>query len=32
MQLRLLIRAEKFLQSMPHSLMDELNSIPKPIP
>ncbi|MBR6993928.1 MAG: hypothetical protein IKH85_07625 [Methanobrevibacter sp.] len=32
MQLRSLIRDEKFLQSMPNSLMDELISIQEPIP
>lgn len=32
MQLRSLVRDEKFLQSMPHSLMAELISIQEPIP
>lgn len=32
MQLRSLIRDEKFLQTMPYSLMDELISIQEPIP
>ena len=32
MQLRSLIRDEKFLQTMPHSLMNELISIEEPIP